>query len=347
LAAFSPYNWVHSGASPRVTNSWHGRRNGAWETIEEYLGGGTHKEGRGGSLRTQNGYCEYLLKCDLTAPGCHTIIWLTGGTPMTQFHLRIILACGIGGLLIPNAHADAVATYTFNGTLNAVQPGVAPLTAVDSLGTSGFQTATVFGNSQTTYHFDGAANPVSDQGGLDFNTTGLISSNDYSVEMVFELDDQDGWRRVLDSLDRQSDYGLYIDPNNNLDLYPNGGAGSPFTSDAFFDLFVTVDPSGTVNGYFGGVEQFSEISPNLDVSTNTLGFFLDNVVGGGQGEWSSGNVALIKVFNTALTADQVAAETADPFQGTSTAPEPGTWMLMVAGAAGVAVLKRRRAITNR
>jgi len=233
---------------------------------------------------------------------------------MTQFHLRIILACGIGGLLIPNAHADAVATYTFNGTLNAVQPGVAPLTAVDSLGTSGFQTATVFGNSQTTYHFDGAANPVSDQGGLDFNTTGLISSNDYSVEMVFELDDQDGWRRVLDSLDRQSDYGLYIDPNNNLDLYPNGGAGSPFTSDAFFDLFVTVDPSGTVNGYFGGVEQFSEISPNLDVSTNTLGFFLDNVVGGGQGEWSSGNVALIKVFNTALTADQSRLRPQTPFR---------------------------------
>jgi len=100
---------------------------------------------------------------------------------------------------------------------------------------------------------------------------------------------------------------------------------------------VTVDPSNTVTGYFSGVQQFSETSTSLDVATNTLGFFLDNVVGGGQGEWSSGNIALIKVFNTALTPGEVAAETADPFQGT--APEPGSWMLLLGGVAGVAIFK--------
>ncbi len=102
-----------------------------------------------------------------------------------------------------------------------------------------------------------------------------------------------------------------------------------------------MDPSNTVTGYFSGVQQFSETSTSLDVATNTLGFFLDNVVGGGQGEWSSGNVALIKVFNTALTANQVAAETADPFQGTSTVPEPSAWLLTMGGVAVIAILKRR------
>jgi hypothetical protein len=95
-----------------------------------------------------------------------------------------------------------------------------------------------------------------------------------------------------------------------------------------------------VTGYFSGVQQFSETSTSLDIATNTLGFFLDNVVGGGQGEWSSGNVALIKVFNTALTPEEVAAETADPFLGTTT-PEPGTWMLVLGGMAGAAILRRR------
>jgi hypothetical protein len=259
---------------------------------------------------------------------------------MLPFHRTLPIVLIIAGALIPAAKADLIAAYTFNNTLSAVQPGVSPLTAVDPLGTSGFGTATVFGNSQTVSNFNGLASPVTSQGGLDFNTTGLISSNNYSVEMVLELTGNSGWRRLLDSLDRQSDAGLYIDPSNNLDSYPNGGSGSPFSANTFFDIFVTVDPSNTVTGYFSGVQQFSETSTSLVIATNTLGFFLDNVAGGGQGEWSSGSVALIKVFNTALTADQVKTETADPFQGTTTTtPEPGTWLLMI-GAGGLLAVKR-------
>jgi hypothetical protein len=265
---------------------------------------------------------------------------------MHKFYRRMFLPCCLASALIPTAYAvDPVAAYTFDNTLAAIEPGVAALTAVDPLSTSGYQTANVFGNSQVTYHFDGSASPATDQGGLDFNTTGLISANDYSVEMVFELTGSSGYRRILDSLDRQSDNGLYIDPSNNLVSYPQGGSSSPFTANTFFDVFVTLDPSNTVTGYFGGVQQFSETSSSLDVATNTLGFFLDNVVAGGQGEWSSGNIALLKVFDTALTPDQVAAETAYPFQGTST-PEPGTWIMMLSGAAGVVVFRRRLQTTR-
>ena len=104
---------------------------------------------------------------------------------------------------------------------------------------------------------------------------------------------------------------LSFEPNNNLDVYPQGGSSSPFAANTFFDVFMTVDAS-TVTGYFSAAQQFSLASSNLNVANHTLGFFLDNTVGGGQGEWSSGNVALIKIFNAALTSAQVSTETADP-----------------------------------
>src|ERR1035438_6236536 len=165
---------------------------------------------------------------------------------MRRFQRRMLFVGCLASALIPTAYAvDPVATYTFDNTLAAVEPGVVALTAVDPLGKSGYQTVNVFGNSKVTYHFDGSASPPSSQGGLDFNTTGLISSNDYSVEMVFELTGGSGYRRILDSLDRQSDNGLYIDPSNNLVSYPQGGSSSPFTANTFFDVFVTVDSSNT------------------------------------------------------------------------------------------------------
>jgi len=259
---------------------------------------------------------------------------------MTQIHRTIALVCCLTRVVVPAATAQTpVATYTFNNTLAAQQGGVAALTTVDPESTSGFESANVFGTTQETWNFNGLNSPASDQGGLQFNTTGLITDNDYSVEMVFELTGNSGYRRILDSLDRTSDDGLYIDPNDNLNLFPNGaGTGGPFTANTFFDVFVTVDPTNTVNGYINGVEQFSDTSTNLDINSDILGFFLDNTGGGGQGEWSSGNIALIDVFNTALTAQQVATQTADVISGST--PEPGTWLLMFGGAAGVAIRKR-------
>jgi hypothetical protein len=128
--------------------------------------------------------------------------------------------------------------------------------------------------------------------------------------MIVELTGDSGSRRLLDSLDRQSDNGLYIDPGNNVDLFDNGGCtGAPFVANSFFDVFVTIG-SGTVTGYLNGNQQFSLTSANLNIATNTLGFFLDNVAAGGQGEWSSGNIALLNIWDTALIAQQVAAETA-------------------------------------
>ncbi len=252
-----------------------------------------------------------------------------------------LVSC-FGAAIAPNAYGSLVATYTFDNTLAAQEAGVTALTAVDPTGTSGYQTETVFGNSRVTYNFNGTASPSAMEGGLDLSTTGLITDT-YSVEMVLSLTSDIGWRRLLDALDRQSDNGLYIDPNNNLADFPNpGGSGSPFTSNSFFDVFVTVSPTDIVTGYLNGVQQFSVPSTNFVIATSTLGFFLDNTVSGGTGEWSSGNVALIKIFNSVLTPDQVAAESGNPFPAPvgTVAPEPGSWVLVLSAIAATAMFKR-------
>ena len=46
------------------------------------------------------------------------------------------------------ANLVPLATYEFQNTLSANQGGVAPLTAVDPLGQSGFQTATLYGQTR-------------------------------------------------------------------------------------------------------------------------------------------------------------------------------------------------------
>jgi PEP-CTERM motif len=48
------------------------------------------------------------------------------------------------------------------------------------------------------------------------------------------------------------------------------------------------------------------------------------------------------VFNSALSAGEVARETEDPFAATTT-PEPASWLLMLGGAACLATRKLRRA----
>lgn len=255
------------------------------------------------------------------------------------------LKLGLVLTLVPFANASLVATYSFDNTLAAQQSGVASLTAVDPEGTSQFTTANVLGSNRTVYNFDGLASPPQDQGGLDFTTTGLISSDVYSAEMVFSLTGSTGWRRLLDSLDRASDDGLYIDPANNLNLYPVGaGTATNFQPNTFYDLILTVDSSNNVVGYINGVQQFALTSTDMNVATNTLGLFLDNTSGGGIGEWSSGDIALFKAFNTALTASEVSAEAADPFAGvgSSSAPEPAAWSLLLAGLAAAGLRKFRR-----
>jgi hypothetical protein len=240
--------------------------------------------------------------------------------------------------------ATPVATYEFQNTFAADQAGVTSLTAVDPETTSSFVTDTVLGNSQTVWAFNGINSPAADQAGLTLNTTSLLTDpGNYSVDMVLEFTQRDGaYRRLIDVQNRQSDNGFYVDPSNDLDIFPISGSSAAWSNNVFHHVVLTVDDStspATVSAYLDGVSQFTtstnEMNLNADVADNPnqlLTFFLDNIAAGGQGEWSPGEVAFIRLWDGALT----------PTEAEALLPEPSTLALFA--AAGLLLQRRRNRI---
>ncbi len=246
--------------------------------------------------------------------------------------LPTLVLCAVAASAVCAQAAPApVAQYDFNGTLSSSVGGAPALTVTDPLGLSGFTTDTVFGATRAVWNFQGHANPVFEQAGLTLDVSALVTNSDtYSVEMVFKFTERVGaWRRILDVESRQSDNGFYVDPANNLDIFPVAG-GAPFTNDVYHDVFL-VNNMGTVTFYLDGSVQATVDTAvmNLDAS-KTMNFFLDNVVAGGQFEYSSGSIGLIRVYDEALT------------QVPPAVPEPATVALLLAGLLVVGAGAQRR-----
>lgn len=250
-----------------------------------------------------------------------------------------------GGAL---ADPTPVATWNFNGTLAADQPGVAALSAIDPLGQNGFMTDTVFGVTRTVYRFDGNQTPAQ-QAGLSIGTVGLLNNdNAYSVDMIFQFEsNQSSWENIFGVSNRQSDNAFYVEPGNHLQVWPTGGGPSLFTFGQYHRISLTNNGAGHVIAYMDGVYQFDLVSSSMDFSSYTLDnpnrlihFFADNVAGGGQGEFADGRVAQIRLYDGELTGQEVAQLPTTPV------PEPETYAMMLAGLGLLALRRRRRTISG-
>lgn len=200
----------------------------------------------------------------------------------------------------PVGAAELKAEYRFNNNLTSSVPGAPALVPVDPLGQNAFNSDTVNGSAQTVYTWGGNATPVTQQAGFTLDTTGLVATNSYSVQMIFKLTQREAaWRRLVDVENRQSDDGFYVDPGNHLAVFPIISSVTPFTNNVYVDVLLTVD-GGVVTAYLNGQQQFSGTSAlmniNLNNQGNTLGFFIDNVIAGGQGEFSNGSIALLRLY---------------------------------------------------
>jgi hypothetical protein len=235
----------------------------------------------------------------------------------------------------------STATYRFNNTLVADEIGAAPLVAVNPLGLSQFETATVYGLARRVYHFDGSPEQ---NAGLQLDTRPILTTNAYTIEMVVQLLERNGtYRRLIDVENRQSDNGFYVGPANNLEVYPGTSGLANNVTGQFHYIALTFD-DGIATGYFDGDKDFMAASTTMDLFNPTnpnrlMNFFLDNNTGPATEEYSDGRVALVRMTDGVLTEYDIALRAIDPFA----IPEP-TGVALFTGASMLlifAVWRRR------
>jgi hypothetical protein len=164
--------------------------------------------------------------------------------------------------------------------------------------------------------------------------TGFSSPSAFSIETAFRFDNVNGYRRVMDFLNGSSDTGLYI-LNGTGNFYTQAGGGA-FAANTLNSLVFTRAASGASAAYINGVLGFSFTNAGLTNLNSTLRLFRDDGAFGGEN--SAGFVDYVRVYDTALSAGQVAALT-PPVTGA--VPEPSTWAMMLAGFAAIGFAMRR------
>ncbi|MBV5275091.1 MAG: IPTL-CTERM sorting domain-containing protein [Lamprocystis purpurea] len=240
------------------------------------------------------------------------------------FAVRFIL-----GLLafgnVGNALAALTADYQFQHTLTSTV-GAAPALTDVGPGTNGFAIETVDGKNRTVLTFPRG-------NGLQLApTTGVTTSSTYTIVLLARLLDTTNFRRYIDFKNGSSDTGLY-NSSGRLVFYDFAqGAGTPITANSYRQVVITRDVTATVVGYVDGVQQFTfnDSGGGGIITANTLRFFVDDATV--SGEDSAGAVARIRVFDTALTPDQVAA------LGRAPAPAPAGAVVPVPTLSPIALL---------
>lgn len=258
----------------------------------------------------------------------------------------LIVSALLATLALPASAATLVASYDFNNTLAANEGAAPALTAIDPLGANTFESAVVNGQSRTVYRWSGSGSSPSNNAGLMLDATGLVTVNHYSVAMTFEFTEAaqsgGGWRRILDTRNRQSDSGFYVAPSNQLSLVeigknPQEIVGTTlFSTPGFHQVVLTVTPDGLhqqVDAYLDGHHEATMQTDfygleNADNPGSLLHFFVDNLVGGAEQEYANGRIASLKLYDGTYIPSAV--------------PEPDVYAMTFAGLAVLAGWTRRR-----
>ncbi len=199
------------------------------------------------------------------------------------------------------ATGNLVADYRFDNTRSSAV-GSAPDLVDLGPGTNSFALETVDGKTCNVLMF-----PLGN--GLSLATNGVISSDNYSLVMLFRFEQTSGYRKIADFKNGTVDYGLY-NLSGTLRFYTDAtGTNSPITDNTYVQVVLARDGStDQVTGYVNGTQEFQFTDTNdravIDAS-NTLRFLLDDEQT--TSEEAAGAVARIRLYDAALTPSEVAA----------------------------------------
>lgn len=187
--------------------------------------------------------------------------------------------------------------------------------------------------------------------------TGAVNAATYSIEMYFQIDAVDDYRKLIDFKNRGADAGLY-NWNGNLLFYNIGGAtsgGVVIGENTPIHLLVTRDDATNLfTGYINGQAEFSFTDSGgaaVFSGANQVAHFLrdDSAV---SGEAAGGYLEYIRIYDTVLTAGEAQQRfdnrgTFTPNATSTAVPESGTLPLVLGGLLSAPVLgfvaRRRRA----
>lgn len=217
----------------------------------------------------------------------------------TGLIIAILLFTGI-----TRSNAQQSYYYDFRNTFTEVN-NVGP--ALNVLGTGAF-------NDSALPELSCLSRPVygfTQNSGVQFDNTaaGGFISNSYSVEMYFEFLNNSGFKRLIDYKNQTSDFGLYCTAAE-LQFYDAVTLPTTaFVANQYVHLVVTREAvSSEVALYVDGALLGSFIDSTglglLD-NSNVMNFFQDDLVFGGEAR--PGNIALLKIYDTAIDAATVAA----------------------------------------
>ncbi len=239
---------------------------------------------------------------------------------MCAHWLRFAILLGAANAAAFAQSASLTAAWTFQNTLNPVV-GNAALVAVDPLNRASFVTDTVLGAQRTVYQFSGQP---SEQAGLSLSTVNVVNPLSYSFEMVFTFTERPStFRRVFDVLDRTSDRGLYLNPQNRYTFSTLATGTATQTNGQYQHVVLTVTGNRArlyVNGQLD--INLGTSSMNLETPNRVVHFFLDNLADQSRQDYASGRIALLRAYTNELSASEVTQLARDPFSANVGATSP-------------------------
>jgi plastocyanin len=218
-----------------------------------------------------------------------------------------IAVCALS-LLAVSAGSHAVvpkADYQLQGVLTSTVGSPPPLTNLGP-GANAFSATTVDGVSRQVLGF-----PL--HNGVQLTpTTGVVAPGTYTISILVALDAITGNRRLADFKNGTADTGLYENSGKLAFVTLTAGtAPVPIVAGSYHQYVLTRDDAtAKLIGYVDGLAAFTVNDPSglgMFDAAATMRLFRDNDTGGTTGEDSAGHVARVRLYNSALDGEGVAA----------------------------------------